>query len=263
MGKFPIYHIDAFTDRVFSGNPAAVCVLPTWLPDEDLHAIAKENNLPATAYLVREKDQFHIRWVTPEYELEICGHGSIASGYVILNLLEPTWQQVNIQSRVETLQITRTGEWITLNFPARAVEKCQAYPLLEQGLGLKPQEIYQYKNERCFAVYETEEEVKQLVPNIQILKQLEHRGISVTAKGSDADFVSRTFYPTKTISEDPATGASHCLLAPYWAARLNKRQLYAKQVSSRGGEMLCDYQNDRVLISGKAVLYLQGMIDLK
>jgi len=258
--NIPIYHLDAFTDRVFSGNPAAVCLLPHWLDDADLHAITKENNLPVTAFLVRENDQFSIRWITPEYELDICGHGSIATGYVIFNILEPSWQKVNLKSKTDLIQITRTDDWITLNFPIKALEKCHSFPLLEHGLGLKPKEVYQHRNERCFAVYETEEEVKQLKPDIKILQQLEHRGISVTAKGSKVDYVSRTFYPKKSISEDPATGASHCLLAPYWAERLNKTKLHSQQVSSRGGEMLCECQGDRLLISGKAVIYMQGMI---
>ncbi|HLB42936.1 MAG TPA: PhzF family phenazine biosynthesis isomerase [Gammaproteobacteria bacterium] len=240
-------------------NPAAVCVLPKWLPDVDLHSIAKENNLPVTAFLVRDDDKFNIRWITPEYELDICGHGSLSAAYVIFNYLEPTWKEVNLQSSIEMLQIVHFDDLITLNFPAKDIE-IVTLPLLGQGLGLAPKEIYQHKNERCLAIYSTEEEVKQLKPDMHILKKLEHRGITVTAIGRDVDFVSRTFYPQKTISEDPATGASHCLLAPYWSKRLNKIELHARQVSQRGGEMICRYQGDRVLISGKAVMYMQGMI---
>lgn len=257
--QIPIYHVDAFTNKVFSGNPAAVCVLPKWLPDSDLHCIAKENNLPATAFLVREENKFNIRWVTPEYELDICGHGTLSAGYVILNHLEPTWDKVDLQSRVETLQVIRTEDLVTLDFPSKNIEQ-YAHSALIQGLGFSPKETYQHKNERCLAVYGTEEEVKALKPDIQVLKRLEHRGITVTAPGREVDFVSRTFYPQKTISEDPATGASHCLLVPYWSERLNKRKLHARQVSERGGEMFCQYLGDRVLISGKAVMYMQGII---
>ena len=257
--QFQIYHVDAFTHKIFSGNPAAVCVLSQWLPDDILNAIAKENNLPVTAFLVRENNKFHIRWITPEYELDICGHGSLSAGYIIFNYLEPTWETIDLQSRSETLQVTRTKDWITLNFPAKNLQNC-ALPLLEQGLGLIPKEIYQHNNERCLAIYNTAEEVMQLNPNIQILKKLEHRGITVSAPGNDVDFVSRTFYPQKAISEDPATGASHCLLAPYWSKRLNKNELYSRQISQRGGEMFCKYQDNRVLISGKAVLYMQGIV---
>lgn len=259
--KIPIYHVDAFTDKIFSGNPAAVCVLPKWVPDDILNAIVRENNLPATAFLVRENKKFNIRWITPEYELDICGHGSLSAGYVIFNYLEPTWEKVDLQSRIERLPVVRTDDLVTLNFPAKNIEKC-ILPLLEQGLGLLPKEIYQHKNERCLAVYNTEEEIKALKPDIQILKKLEHRGITVTAPGKDVDFVSRTFYPQKAISEDPATGASHCLLAPYWSNRLNKTELHARQVSQRSGEMFCKYQDDRVLISGKAVLYMQGIVTI-
>jgi PhzF family phenazine biosynthesis protein len=259
--QIPIYHVDAFTDKVFSGNPAAVCVLSRWLLDTELQAIANENNLPATAFLVRDNDKFNIRWITPEYELDICGHGTLAAGYVIFNYLEPTWQKADLQSHFETLQVLRAGDLITLNFSAKNIEAC-LLPLLVQGLGLPPNEIYQHKNERCLAVYNTEEEVKQLIPDMLILKKLEHRGITVTAPGKDVDFVSRTFYPQKTISEDPATGASHCLLAPYWSQRLNKTELHARQVSQRGGEMICHYLGDRVLISGRAVMYAQGNINV-
>lgn len=260
--QIPIYHIDAFTDQLFSGNPAAVCLLPKWLSDADLHAIAKENNLPATAFLVREKEKFAIRWITPEYELSLCGHGTLSAGYVIFHLLEPTWQKADLQSPSETLQVLRNGNEIILDFPTKPLENCASLPLLAQGLGRAPDEIYQHKNERCLAVYPTEEEVRQLNPDMQILKQLDHLGITVTAPAKEYDFVSRTFYPRKNISEDPATGASHCLLAPYWAKRLNKTELHARQVSMRGGEMICRYKGDRVLIGGKAVLYMQGTIIL-
>ena len=257
--KITLYHIDAFTDKVFSGNPAAVYVMPEWLPDNMLHQIAKENNLSVTAFLVRDNEKFNIRWITPEYELDICGHGSLSAGYVIFNFIDPGLQNVDLYSRSEVLPVIRNKDLVTLNFPAKKIEPC-SLPLLEQGLGMTPKAIYQHKSERCIAIYDTEEEVKQIKPNMQTLKKLEHRGISVTAPGIKVDFVSRTFYPQKTISEDPATGASHCLLAPYWSKRLNKTDLHALQVSDRGGEIFCQYQGDRVLISGKAVIYLQGSV---
>jgi PhzF family phenazine biosynthesis protein len=259
--QITIYHVDAFTDQLFGGNPAAVCILQKWLPESDLHSIAKENNLPVTAFLVRESDKFSIRWVTPEYELDICGHGTLAACYVIFNYLVPTWKKVDLQSRIELLHAIRNDNLITLNFPAKNVENC-SLPLLEQGLGLAPEEVYQHGNERCFAVYRTEEEIKQLKPDMGLLKKMQHRGITVTAPGRNVDFVSRTFYPQKTISEDPATGASHCLLVPYWSQRLNKKKLHSLQLSQRGGEMICHYEDDRVLISGKVVMYMQGTINL-
>lgn len=257
--KITLYHLDAFTDQVFSGNPAAVCLMPEWLPDDKLHQIAKENNLPVTAFLVIENDVYHIRWITPEYELDICGHGSLSAGYVIFNFFDKELQKVNLHSRNEVLPVIRNGSLVTLNFPAKSLESC-SLPLLERGLGLAPKEIYQHKNERCIAVFDTEQEVKLLKPDMQILKKLEHRGISVTAPGIEVDFVSRTFYPQKAISEDPATGASHCLLAPYWASKLNKTKFHARQVSARGGEIFCQYEGDRVLISGQAVMFMHGVI---
>lgn len=257
--QISLYHVDAFTDKIFSGNPAAVCVLQNWISEELLTKIAKENNLPVTAFLVREDNKFHIRWITPEYELELCGHGTMAASYIILNYLEPTWNEVELQSRIETLHVYRDEDFITMNFPAKEIEKCNL-PLLIQGLGLTPIEMYQHKNDRCLAVFNSQEEIEKMTPDIEILKKLPHRGITITAPSSTVDFVSRTFYPLKNITEDPATGASHCLLAPYWAMRLNKNKLMAKQLSQRGGEMMCEFKDNRVFISGKVVLYSHGTV---
>lgn len=257
--NIPLYHLDAFTSKMFSGNPAAVCILPEWLSDDMLHKIAKENNLPVTAFLVIEEDTYRIRWITPDYELNLCGHGSLAAGYVIFNFMDSSLQNVDLHSRTEVLPVTRNDSLITLNFPAKNIEPC-SLPALEQGLGLSPKATYQHKKERCIAVFDTEEEIKKLKPNMEILKQLEHVGISVTSPGVAVDFVSRTFYPHKAISEDPVTGASHCLLAPYWSKQLSKTNLHALQVSERGGEIFCQYQGNRVLISGKVQLYLHGSI---
>lgn len=260
--KIPLYHVDAFTNAVFSGNPGAVCLLPEWLPDNQLHAIAKENNLPVTAYLVRKDAHYEIRWITPEYELDLCGHGSLCAGYVIFNILEPTIQEAKLKSRIEMLAVIRNQDKITLDFPAKTVEKCDSYPVLEKGLGLVPNEIFFHKKERCFAVFDSEEEIINLDPDMEILKQAEHNGIVVTAPGDKVDFVSRTFYPSKSLSEDAVTGSSHCLLVPYWSKQLNKNKLHARQVSERGGELFCEQKDDRVFISGNAVLYLQGEIQI-
>ncbi len=260
--KLPIYYLNAFTDKLFSGNPAAVCVLSEWLSDPTLTAIAKENNLPVTAFLLRDQENYQIRWITPEYELDICGHGTLAGAYVIFNYLETNRQTVNLQSRRELFSVSCSQELITLNFPVKNLEPC-ASEILERGLGLPSTEIYQHGNERYLVVYEREEDVKRLTPDMKILKKLIHRGVTVTAPASEVDFVSRTFYPQKSFSEDPATGASHCMLAPYWAKRLGKIELHAKQVSPRGGEMFCKLDGDRVLISGKAVGYMQGEISLE
>lgn len=257
--KINFYHVDAFTNSIFKGNPAAVCILLTWPEDDYLPKLAKENNLPVTAFLVRVDDQFEIRWFTPEGELDLCGHGSLAAAYVIFNYIETSWSVVNFQSQQGSLQATRKNNLISLNFPEKIIEPFNS-PLLEEGLGLKPQAIYRYKNERCLAVFNTESEVQQLNPNMQILKNLEQRAVVVTAPGIAVDFVSRTFYPSKKWCEDAATGASHCMLVPYWAEKIKKRDLHSYQVSERGGEFFCHYGNKRVIISGQAVLYLQGTL---
>lgn len=259
--QITLYHINAFTDKLFAGNPAAVCILDEWLTDKEMQTIAMENHLPVTAFLVRKNNEFHIRWFAPEYEIELCGHGSLASAYVIFNKLEPTWQQTDLHYPSGLLKIKNENGLITLEFPTKNSAIFPSADLLIKGLGTQPIEIYQHKTERCLAVFETEEKVRELNPNMRLLKQLEHRGIIVTAPGKNYDFISRTFYPKKTAYEDSITGASHCLLIPYWSKKLNKTKLLAYQASQRGGELLCEYQGEKVLISGKAIMYMQGVIE--
>lgn len=254
------YHIDAFANHVFAGNPAMVCLLEHWLPDHHLQAIAAENHLPATAFLVQGNGNFHTRWFTPEYEIDLCGHGTLALGYVIFNKIDPTLQEVEIHSPAGLLRIKRNRELITLDFPAKQIEPSPAQELLIQGLGELPNEIYQHKSERCLVIFNSEDKIRQLEPNIDILKQLEYRGIIISAKGRNSDFVSRVFYPMKLISEDAVTGSSHCLLVPYWAKQLNKTTLHSRQLSHRSGELLCELVGDRVFLSGKAALYMEGSI---
>ncbi len=254
------YHIDAFTNHIFSGNPAMVCLLESWLPDSTLQIIAAENNLPVTAFLMCKDKNFSIRWFTPEYELDLCGHGTLASGYVIFNKLESSLKETSLHFKNGLLKIKRECEFIVFDFPTKNLEPCLPLSLLNQGLGKTPQEIYHDNVDRYFAVFNTEEDIQQLKPNIDILRQLDYRGIIVTAPGKACDFVSRVFYPRKLISEDAVTGASHCFLVPYWAKRLNKRQFQSRQLSQRGGELLCELDGDRVVIKGKAVLYMQGLI---
>ncbi|MDR3490971.1 MAG: PhzF family phenazine biosynthesis protein [Gammaproteobacteria bacterium] len=259
--QITIYHIDAFTNNLFAGNPAAVCILEEWLTDTEMRIIAMENYLPATAFLVRKNNEFHVRWFAPEYEIELCGHGSLASAYVIFNILEPTWQQAELHYPAGLLKIKNENGLLTLDFPAKNYGILPSPDLLIKGLGAQPIEVYQYKTERCLAIFETEDEVRNLNPDIQLLKELDHPGIIVTAPGINYDFISRTFYPRKSVYEDAVTGASHCLLIPYWSNHLNKTKLLAHQASKRGGELLCEYQGERVLISGKAIMYMQGIIN--
>src|SRR5579862_4226127 len=257
----PIYHVDAFTDRHFSGNPAAVCILEKWPTDDLLFSIAKENNLPVTVFLVRENNIFHLRWLAPEYELILCGHGTLAASFIINNFLEPTWDKIRFLSPIAgSLDVTVDNGALTLIFPVKSIEKCEHFPLLNEGLGLVAKEIYQYDKDRCLVVYQSEDEVKNLKPDLEMLKQMPLIGITVTARGKDCDYVSRVFYPKKIISEDAATGSSHCVLAPFWAKQLNKTEFYAKQLSQRGGAMHCRLEQDRVLITANAVLFKKGEI---
>lgn len=259
--QFDIFEINAFAEQDFSGNPAAVCILESWLPVHVLQSIAIQNALPATAFLVRHHDGFQTRWFAPEYEIDLCGHGSLASACVIFNFLEPSWNEASLYYSAGTLVVKKSGNLFTLDFPAKEVEIFNS-DLLVKGLGSQPIEVYQYNNERCLVVYQSEEEVRRLNPDMTVLKNLEHRGIIVTASGKDYDFISRTFYPRKAVSEDAVTGSSHCLLIPYWSAKLNKSKLRAYQASHRGGEIVCEMIENRVCLSGKAQIYLQGKVFL-
>lgn len=261
--KIPVFYLDAFTDRLFSGNPAAVCLLPEWLPENSLRAIARENNLPTTAFLVPEGKGYHIRWLTPEFELELCGHATLASGYIIFNHLQPALQQVSVYTKNGSeLQISRKQDFITLEFPIKNIERCEIAPEITQSLGVTPLEMYEHRDERCIIVLEHEQTVRNLRPDMQPLKELDYWGYVITAPSTTVDFVSRTFYPDKSITEDAVTGASHCALMPYWVNRLGKNPLRAYQVSPRGGYLECELQQYHVLISGKATLYLEGSISL-
>jgi PhzF family phenazine biosynthesis protein len=259
------YHIDAFTKQVFGGNPAMVCLLEKWLPATSLQAIAAENHLPATAFLVQNQNTFATRWFTPEYEIDLCGHGTLALGYVIFNKLHPSLHEVSLESPAGPLRLSRQGEAIILDLPVKKYEALpasekQLEALLTQGLGSKPQEIYQFQSERCLAIFQTEEEIKQIQPNLSLLQALPYRGIIITAKGSQSDFVSRVFYPHKRLAEDAVTGSSHCLLVPFWAEKLNKKSLRSRQLSQRSGDLACEWVGERVFLSGHAVLYKEGTI---
>lgn len=259
--KIPFYHVDAFASKIFAGNPAMVCVLEQWLPENILQQIANENYLPATAFLVKTGEDYQTRWFTPEYEIDLCGHGSLASAYVIFNIIEPARHKVKLKYTAGELEITNQNGHLTMQLPAKAVESFDS-PILVKGLGARPKEIYQYKSERCLCIFETEDEVRQLKPDISILRELEHRGIIISATGKQCDFVSRTFYPNKSAWEDAVTGSSHCLLVPYWSRRLNKLALHTWQVSHRGGELYCEMLNNQISISGNAMLYANGTINL-
>lgn len=258
--KIPLYQIDAFTGRVFSGNPAAVCPLGSW-PDHDLlQSIAMENNLSETAFFVPEGEGYRIRWFTPASEVDLCGHATLASAFVLFTLLGYSGERVLFQSRSGALTVKRAGGRFELDFPAQPGSPCDIPPDMIAGLGKTPVEAYEAED--YLAVFSSEEEILALKPDMAALKRIDHRGIMVTAPGKDSDFVSRFFAPKIGIDEDPVTGSSHCTLIPYWSRRLGKRELYARQISRRGGELFCTDRGERVSIAGCAVKYLEGFIEI-
>jgi predicted PhzF superfamily epimerase YddE/YHI9 len=258
MTTLPIYQVDAFTDRLFGGNPAAVCPLESWLPDEVLQSIAAENNLAETAYFVGGNGRYELRWFTPEVEVALCGHATLASAHVIWRFLEPDAPVLRFDTRRSgELAVTRDGDWLTLDFPVIPVRR--ETPPLDVSAALRAQPAEVLVSRDLLAVFETEDEVRALNPDMQALMGLE-RGLIATAPGRDCDFVSRFFAPAAGIPEDPVTGSAHCILVPYWAERLGKTDFLARQVSQRGGVLKCRLAGERVLISGQAVLYLTGEI---
>ncbi len=256
MTSYPIYHIDAFTSNLFGGNPAAVCPLKEWLPDETMQQLAFENNLSETAFFVKEGHNYDIRWFTPEFEIDLCGHATLASAYVIFNHLNHTSDFIQFNCKIGKLEVSKKDELIELNFPSRMPQPVEAPEALLKGVNIKPAKIL--KSRDYFLVYEDESQVRQIVPDYNYLNKVDSIGIIVTAPGREVDFVSRFFVPNSVIGEDPVTGSSHCNLIPYWAKQLNKSKLTAKQLSAREGELFCEDKGERVTMAGKVVLYLKG-----
>lgn len=259
--KLPIYQVDAFTDTLFSGNPAAVVPLSEWLPDEVLAHIAAENNLAETAFYVKNDSGFHLRWFTPTVEVDLCGHATLATAYVIFHHYHYNGDTIHFQTRSGVLTVTRNDSWLTLNFPVDPYQIAVAPPALMESLHVSIGEVYKGKTD-YMVVLDSEEDLINLDYDIIILSTIPARGIIVTAPGSDVDFVSRFFGPQSGIDEDPVTGSAHTTLIPYWANRLAQTKLTAKQLSPRGGYLQCELAGDRVNISGQAKLYLQGEIYL-
>lgn len=258
--KIPIYQIDAFTSTQFKGNPAGVCPLDTWLNEKILLNIAAENNLSETAFFVKEKTGYRLRWFTPETEVDLCGHATLATAFVIFNDLNPSLHTVEFETQSGKLTVKRKNDLLTMDFPSRKPVACSPPQELIQGLGGNPIEFL--KSRDYFVVYASEEEIKALKPNMGLLTDLDALGVIVTSKGNHVDFVSRFFAPGAGIPEDPVTGSAHSSLIPYWAEKSGKNTLHALQVSNRGGELFCELSEDRVLISGRAVKYLEGFIEL-
>jgi len=261
--KVPLYTIDAFTSKVFAGNPAAVVPLEGWLDDDTLQAIAAENNLSATAFIVGGRGRYQIRWMTPTTEVKLCGHASLASAWVVFNELERGKDSVTFDSKSGPLMITREGDLLALDFPSGAPEPATgALPALTEALGRAPREAWAARD--YMAVFDSVEEVRALRPNMARVAALDRFGVIVTAPGPGhgVDFVSRFFAPSEGIPEDPVCGSAHCTLVPYWARRLGKARLTARQVSSRGGELECEDRGERIRLAGRAVKFLEGTIDL-
>jgi len=258
----PLFHLNAFTAKPFTGNPAAVCPLAGWLDDERLRAVAAESNLSETAFFVPRGDDYELRWFTPRCEVKLCGHATLASAWVILRKLEPERDSIRFETRFSgALTVCREDSLLAMDFPALPPWKCVNPPAaLIEGLGnggQAPSEMMQIED-NFFVVYEREQEVKAMRPNLRLPEKLHPAGVAITARGDNSDFVSRYFAPSYGIPEDPVTGSTHCSLAPYWAQRLCKTTLHARQVSERGGEVWCEVKNDRVLLKGNAVLTLRG-----
>jgi len=259
--KIPFYQVDAFTDRLFSGNPAAVCLLETWPEDRVLQNIAAENNLSETAFLVGRRADYDLRWFTPTLEIDLCGHATLASAFVIFNFLSPELAAVRFQTASGRLRVERSGELLGMDFPARKAEKRAPVAGLAQALGVHPVELYGARD--IMAVFETEKQIREMSPDFAALEKIKEAfAIIATAPGKKADFVSRFFAPNAGIPEDPVTGSAHCTLIPYWAARLGKEKLHALQVSARGGELFCEDRGERVSMAGRAVLFARGELVL-
>lgn len=258
--RLQIYQIDAFTNRPFAGNPAAVMPLEAWLPDGILQSIAAENNLSETAFFVPENGDYRIRWFTPKVEVDLCGHATLASAFVIMTELRPGLSSARFLSRSGDLVVIRKGGRFVLDFPSRPPQRLGSMDGLEAAMGMKPTELWRSRD--VMAVLDSEAQVRELKPDQALLAKLPMWSLIVTAKGDHVDFVSRFFAPAQGIEEDPVTGSSHCTLVPYWAQALGKPGLHAMQLSARGGELWCELAGDRVKIAGEAVKMMQGEFQL-
>ncbi len=253
-----LFQVDAFAAQVFAGNPAAVCPLDAWLPEALMQSIAAENNLSETAFFVPEGGGYGLRWFTPQKEIDLCGHATLASAHVLFEHLGFTGERLDFSTRSGILSVSRAGNLLALDFPAKTVEACAAPAALIEGLWAVPREVHVGRD--YLAVFASEEEVRALTPDPRRLAELDRHGVIVTAPGRDVDFVSRFFAPKFGVDEDPVTGSSHCSLTPFWAARLGKTTLDARQVSPRGGRLQCELSGERVILRGRAVTYMIATI---
>jgi PhzF family phenazine biosynthesis protein len=259
--KIPMYQVDAFTDQLFHGNPAAVCPLQEWLPEDRMQQIAMENNLAETAFYVRETERYRIRWFTPEIEVDLCGHATLAAAFVLFHFGQHSGTTIEFNSRSGLLSVARSDDLLTLNFPADTPEVAPMPDRLAEAIGIPPTECLKGKSDYML-VYRTPEEIEEIRPEMNRLSNVRARGIIVTAPGREVDFVSRFFAPQSGVPEDPVTGSAHTTLTPYWSAKLGKKELTAMQLSRRRGWLWCRQSGDRVEISGHARAYLTGSIEI-
>ncbi|PKN35482.1 MAG: isomerase [Deltaproteobacteria bacterium HGW-Deltaproteobacteria-19] len=258
--QLPLYQVDAFTNHLFAGNPAAVCPLEEWPVDAVLQSIATENNLSETAFFSGRDGSYHLRWFTPAAEIDLCGHATLASACVIFRYLEPALNRAEFQTRSGILVVEKQGDLLAMDFPARPAEPCPLPEALAAGLGVAPLAVLRSRD--YMAILDNEDTVRKLQPRMDELIRLDCTGIIATAPGRESDFVSRFFAPRVGVPEDPVTGSSHCTLIPYWSGRLGKKELHSVQVSPRGGQLFCTDLGDRVRIAGRAVTYLEGIIHI-
>jgi PhzF family phenazine biosynthesis protein len=256
--KIPYYHVDAFADRQFAGNPAGVCLLENWLADEIMQKIAGENRHSETAFLVKNGENYDIRWFTPLAEVKLCGHATLAGAHVLFNHLGYALPVIHFNSKSGILRVEKTGDILSMDFPAYDCEEIQLTPQLVEALGEKPSAVYRARS--LMAVFEHREQVAELKPNFSLIEKLDGRAMIVTAPDDEVDFVSRYFAPKIGVPEDPVTGSAHCTLIPYWSKRLGKTKMSALQLSARGGRVFCEFRGERVQIGGRAVTYLEGKI---
>ncbi|MCX6319399.1 MAG: PhzF family phenazine biosynthesis protein [Bacteroidetes bacterium] len=261
MNTLPIYQADAFTNRLFGGNPAAIVPLESWIDDHLMQQIAMENNLAETAFIVKRQHDYHIRWFTPLVEIDLCGHATLAAAYIITRFLGYTSPVVRFHSKSGELLVTRKDHLLELNFPARMPDMVTDYPeQLLQGLAIS-NPVAIYKSRDYVVELNTQEEVEKCTPDFAVLGKIPVTGIMITAPGRHCDFVSRFFAPASGINEDPVTGSAHSTLIPFWAAKLHKKELHAFQLSARKGELWCSLlPEDRVLMAGECVFYMKGEI---
>lgn len=255
------YVVDAFADTPFHGNPAGVCLLDEWIEDAVMQQIAFENNLAETAFLLKHNGDYDLRWFTPKVEIDLCGHATLGSAFALMNYVDPSMKHVDFHTKSGLLSVTGTGDTYMMDFPSRKAIPCEKPKVLEDALGANVKATF--KSRDLLVLLENESEVANIHPNLLMLAEVkDYFAIIVTAKSSSCDFVSRFFAPNAGINEDPVTGSSHCTLIPFWSERLHKNEMIARQLSARGGTLICEDCGDRVSIGGKAVCYLTGNINI-